>query len=399
MGAAYAGPGAGRDAAPGPVATISFGGGLPDPTLHPVGLLGEAIGEVLATEADPALQYGGAQGPPVLREWIATHESRRLGAPVDPGEITITGGAAAALANVCDTLLDPGDLVAVEAFTFPLSVRTIRATTPAVVPVPVDDHGIDPDALEDAARRAGAEGRPVRALYVIPTFHNPTGTTLPEDRRRAVVEICRSRDILIIEDDAYGELWFDEPPPPSLWSLAGGEGVVRLGSFSKILAPGLRVGWCQAPRDLVAALVATRCDMGTSPLLCRALARAGTSGGIEAHLERIRPVYAAKCRTLLEALARELPDARWVTPAGGFFVWVRLPAEVDPDRLVAAAAAEGVSFVGGHVFDAGASEDPGVSRGWGPGPSRQLRLAFSYLDPGSLTDGVRRIARAVSASR
>ncbi len=396
-GAAYAGPGAGPAsgrAASELVRPIAFTAGLPDASLLPAAELTEALGAVLERDCEPALQYGGAQGWLGLREWLASHCRDRAQVALSADHFSLTNGSAGALANVCETFLDPGDVAGVERLSFPLSVRTIRSITPRVVSIPVDAHGIDVDALEERLTELRAGGERMRLLYVIPTFQNPTGTTLPLDRRLRLVELCREHEVLIVEDDAYGELWFDEEPPPSLFSLAGGVGVVKIGTFSKIVAPGLRAGWCQAAPPVTAALVATRCDMGTSPLVLRALEHLGRSGFLDDHIARARRVYADKCGIALRALAAHCATTcRWQAPGGGFFVWVEGDEAVDPSALAAAAREEGVSFVGGHVFSADQGVGPRVA--WEPGESRSLRLAFSAVAAEEIDEGVRRLGRAI----
>jgi 2-aminoadipate transaminase len=397
-GAAYAGPGAGpAGAVPEPGQPIAFTAGLPDAELLPAAELAEALEAVLSQTAEPALQYGGAQGWLGLREWLAEHCRDRAQLPLSPEHFCLTNGSAGALANVCETFLDPGDVAGVESLSFPLSVRTIRSITPRVVSIPVDAQGIDPDALERLLVELRGSGETMRLLYVIPTFQNPTGSTLPLERRARLVELCRTHGVLIVEDDAYAELWFDQAPPPSLYSLAGGVGVVKIGTFSKIVAPGLRVGWCQAHPSVIAALVATRSDMGTSPLLLRALGSLGWSGFLEEHIARARRVYAAKCDLALRALAAHCSRfCRWSPPEGGFFIWVEAGADLDPFALAAAARDEGVSFVGGHVFSADQAMVEGPRVAWAPGDSRALRLAFSSVPAAEIGEGVRRLGRALT---
>jgi 2-aminoadipate transaminase len=399
-GAAYAGPGAGRDIPTSERPPIVFTGGLPDPSFLPAGALTAAATAVLAEETNAALQYGGAQGFEILREWLAGHWSRLDGMPLTAANYTLTNGSAGALANVCETFLDAGDVAIVEAPSFPGSIRTIRSVTPRVECVPVDDQGLDVDALEQVVASATRQGERVRLLYTIPNFQNPTGSTLTLDRRRRLIELCERHAILVAEDDAYGELGFEETPLPSLFSLAGGNGVIKLGSFSKIVAPGLRTGWCQATAPVVDALVATRCDMGSSPFVQRMLARFATSGELEDHILAVRSGYAVKCRTMLDELSRSCPDAAgWNRPTGGFFIWVTLDDSVDSSVLAAAALEAGVAFVSGRAFFAEQTVGEGPRTVWGPGESRYLRLAFSYVPAEQIAEGIRRLGSALVASR
>lgn len=399
-GAAYAGPGAGPPPAGAPTthapSPIAFAAGLPDASLLPTAALAEASASILAEEAASALQYGGAQGWVGLREWLAEHCRDSSDVALSPDHYSLTNGSAGALANVCETFLDPGDVAGVESLSFPLSVRTIRSITPRIETVPVDSEGLDVDALEETLLRLASRGERMRLLYVIPTFQNPTGTTLGLERRRRLLELCRDRDVLIVEDEAYAELWFEDEPPPSLYALSGGVGVVKIGTFSKIVAPGLRVGFCQAPPAVTAALVATRNDMGTSPLLLRVLDRLGRSGVLDEHLPHARRVYGRKCDVALEALASHCGGScSWYVPRGGFFIWIETAGKIDPSALGEAARDEGVTFVGGHVFEARQAMVEGPRPAWAPGDSHNLRLAFSSVPEGEIEEGVKRLSRAL----
>jgi 2-aminoadipate transaminase len=397
VGAAYAGPGSGADVPAGEDPPIGFVAGLPDPAVLPAGELTAAFAKVLATDTDPALQYGGAQGHPALREWLAVHWAAIDGAPGSAARFTLTNGAAGALANIADTFLDPGDVVVVEEFSFSGSVRTLLQATPRIETVPVDRDGLDPDALADLLDRLAAAGTPAKMLYTIPAYQNPTGATLAADRRRTVLDLCARHGTLIVEDEAYREVWFGTEPPPSLYAMAGGAGVIRIGTFSKILAPGLRLGWCQAADDVTGALVATRTDMGTSPLVQRAVARLARTGFLDAHIPRLRGHYAAKSAHVVRGLAAHCaPYATWQEPGGGFFAWLTLAAGTDPLALAEAAREEGVTYVSGNVFAAGGDAGATSFRRWGPGDSPHLRLAFSHVPDDEISEGVRRLGAALA---
>jgi 2-aminoadipate transaminase len=400
VGAAYAGPGAGSDVPAGDRPPVAFTAGLPDPAIHPAAELLEATATVLGADADAALQYGGAQGFGGLREWLADHWSTVDGLALTADHFSLTNGAAGALANVCDTYLDDGDVAIVEEFSFPGSVRAIRAATPRVLTVPVDDDGLDVDALAALLERLDRAGTPARMLYTIPTFQNPTGSTLGGERRTALVELCARHRTLIVEDAAYAELPFHDDLPSSLYTLAGGTNVIRIGTASKIIAPGLRVGWCQAVPEVIGALVATRPDMGTSPLMHRIVAELATSGFLDRHIATARGHYAHKSRIMLQALAQHCGDtACWRAPDGGFFVWATLTDSVDPRRLAALTAEEGVSYVGGQVFWSDAAPESTAWRNWALGESRYLRLAFSYVAENSIAEGIARLGRALRRAR
>lgn len=394
-GAAYAGPGSG----PGPAQArplIAFTSGLPDASLLPSVTLAHAAASVLETDANSALQYGGAQGWLGLRRWLSGHARDARVTELAPEHYCLANGSAGAFANICETFLDPGDIAGVESLSFPLSVRTIRSITSRIESIPVDADGVVVDALEERLVELAARGERMRLFYTIPTFHNPTGSLLTLERRLQLVELCRNYGVLLVEDDAYGELWFRDEPPSSLYALAGGEGVIKIGTFSKVLAPGLRVGWCQAPPPVIAALVATRWDMGTSPLLLRMVERLGVSGFLDDHIARVRGVYAHKSELMQQALSVQCGGlCQWNSPAGGFFIWVCAAKELDPLVLGEAAGEEGVTFVGGHVFAAEQAGIDGPRPAWGPGGSHHLRLAFSYVPEDEILEGVRRLGRAM----
>lgn len=397
-GAAYAGPGSGpaSGAGVGSAPPIAFTAGLPDASMLPAEALAAATQAVLAEAPWAALQYGGAQGWVGLREWLAGHCEHMAGVALSADHFALANGSAGALANVCETFLDPGDVAGVESLSFPLSVRTIRAITPRIESIPVDAHGLDVGALEQRLAELDSRHERMRLLYVIPTFHNPTGSTMVLERRRRLAEVCREREILIVEDVAYAELWFREEPPPSLYELCDGVGVVQIGTFSKILAPGLRAGWCQAAPPVVAALVATRCDMGISPLVLHVLERLGRDGFIDEHVGAARAFYAEKCDLTLRSLSTHCAAwSHWTPPDGGFFAWIELGPGVDPVALVDTAREEGVSFVGGHVFAAEQALLEGPRLAWGPGDAGSFRLAFSSVAADEIEEGLRRLGRAL----
>jgi 2-aminoadipate transaminase len=398
-GAAYAGPGSGNDVAQAERPPIAFTGGLPDPALLPADALAASTAAVLATDHNAALQYGGGQGWEGLREWLASHWGALDGVELSPTHFMLANGSAGALASVCETFLDEGDVVGVERPSFPLSIRAIRQVTPRIESIPVDDDGVDVDVLADRLAALERAGQRMRLLYLIPSFHNPTGSTLTLERRTRVIELCHRYGVLVVEDDAYRELYFEEAPPPSLYALAGGEGVLKLGTFSKVVAPGVRVGWCQASPRLIEPLVATRTDMGTSPLLIRVLAHYAGTGALEPHIAGLRTAYARKCAAMLSALEGSCAGlATWNHPIGGFFVWVTLDDAVDPLLLVETAREEAVTFVGGHLFTNEHTKGEGPRTRWGPGDSKYLRLAFSYVASDEIAEGIDRLGRAIKSA-
>ena len=382
--------GAGASATPPPVPPIALTGGIPDPDSLPIDELTEVSRRVLAREGRLALQYGGPQGFLGLREWVAGRLSALDGVPLGPENVAVTNGSAGALANVCETLLDEGDAVLIEAPTYPGAVRVMRALGARPVPVPLDGEGIRPDALEETLADLGKQRLRAKLLYTIPNFHNPSGVTASGQRRRQVLELTRRHGVWIVEDDAYGDIRLHGEPVPSYFALAGGQGVFRVGTFSKTLATGLRVGWVAAGPATVDALVRLRFDMGTTPWLQRVVTEYAASGLLNRHLPRVLDIYRRKRDLMLGDLARHCASfARWEVPSGGFFLWLRLDPRLDATALAEAAAQEGVASVPGDAFfPAGGAED-GTGRGF-------IRLAYSFVAEADIPEAIARLGRAMA---
>jgi DNA-binding transcriptional MocR family regulator len=256
----------------------------------------------------------------------------------------------------------------------------------------MDEDGALPDALEEKLRDLAAQGQRTKLLYLIPNFHNPTGACMPVDRRRRILDLCEQHNILIVEDDAYGELRFDETQPPSLYSMARGRGVIKAGSFSKIIAPGMRVGWCLASPPIITALLATRFDMGQSPVINRMIYEYAKDGALDDHIVAQRAVYRQKRDVMMNELAERCSHlATWSEPHGGFFAWLRLHESIDPQRLQQTVREEGVIPVFGPSFFV--PNTPGAE------PDRYVRLAYSYTAEDQIAEGIRRLARAIERAR
>jgi 2-aminoadipate transaminase len=376
--------GAGATAAPPPVPPIALTGGVPDPETLPFEDLAEAAQTVLEREGRLALQYGGPQGFLALREWLADRVGRVDGLSLGPENITITNGSAGALANVCETFLDPGDAVIAEAPSYPGAMRAIRAQDARLETAPVDGEGLRPDALGETLEALTREGARPKLLYTIPNFHNPTGATLSVERRRAVLEIARRHRLLIVEDDAYGEIRFEGERVPSFFALSGGDGVLRVGTFSKTLATGLRVGWVAAAQEATDFLVRMRFDMGTSPWIQRLVAEYVSRGLLDRHVPQVVEVYRRKRDAMAAALAEHCaPYVRWRLPSGGFFLWLEMDRRVQPEALREAAVEEGVAYVSGDAFFVDRSG------------SQFTRLAYSFVAEQEIEEAIRRLGRAL----
>jgi len=365
---------------------IELAFGEPDPALFPAAQIAAACEAVLADGGGEALPYGANAGPAALRRLLVERIAALEGRTVELDQVLITGGNSQALDQALTLFCDPGDVVIVELPTYSLALGILRDHPVHVEAVALDAQGLDVDAFAAKLDEFRHAGRSVRALYTVPTFHNPTGVCLSAERRRRLVELCTERDVLILEDDVYRELWYDEPSPPSLWSLAPAGTVLRLGSFAKTLAPGLRVGWVDGTAEQIEKIAACGLnDSGgcVSQFAACAVARFVEDGAYDPQVERLRRVYGERRDALVAALAEHLPaECSFTVPGGGFFVWVTLPGSAPGQEVLPLAEERGVSFV------------PAV-RSHLDGGDRGLRLAFTMYEPEQLAEGARRLGEAV----
>ena len=363
---------------------IPLGGGVPDAPTIPSEELRDALNAVLDEEADDAMVYGGWLGFEGLREAMANRQNRIDGLDLDPGNFIIHNGSSAAMDNVVRTFVSAGDVVITEGPSFAGFVETIQACQAEIIEVPVDDDGISLEAVASVIAEAEAAGKTVKMVYTIPDYHNPTGVTMSESRRRALLELCADRRVMVVEDGTYSELYFDGPPPPSMYTLSDGYGVMRVGTFSKVAATGLRIGWVQARHELISALTKVRYDMGGSPILMRAMARYLNSGHLESHVEEMRELYALKCNTLCDSLEEHCGSyVRFNRPTGGFFLWLEC-IDAPASEVRVAAAEEGLILQGGLLF----FHKPEEAR------DSYLRLAFSSASVDQLREVGPRLAAA-----
>ena len=360
---------------------ISFAGGLPAPELFDASGLRAAFAAVLSgPAAGRALQYSTTEGDPALRSALAARLTDR-GLATTAEQLLVTSGSQQALTLVATVLLEPGDVVLVEEPSYLAALQAFQLAGAEVVPVPCDDHGLDPDAVAALAARHGA-----RLLYTVPTFQNPTGRTLPLARRTALVEVAARAGLWVIEDDPYGELRYAGEPEPALASLPGAEDrVLALSTLSKVAAPGLRIGWVRAPETLRRPLTVAKqaADLHSSTVDQAAAARWLAVVDLEAHLRVLREAYGARRDALLGGLAAALPPGSVHNrPEGGMFVWARLPDGWDADRLLRRALERDVAFVPGAPFFAG------------PPDRATLRLSFTAHPPAEIAEGLRRLRAA-----
>ncbi len=379
------GPAVWAAAAPDRGPVISFSGGLPDIPSLPGELLVRATKWVVENDEKEALEYNGTFGPRPLREAIAERSSAIEGIPVSVDQVMVVSGSAHGIGVMCETLLDPGDAVLVESPNFPGSMRTIRSFGAVQIPVPMDELGMRVDLLEEEMKKLADQGKRAKFLYCIPTHQNPAGCTLPLDRRERIVELAREYNTFVLEDDAYGELWFERTPPPSLFALSGGDHAVKISSFSKILATGLRLGWTMGPVSLTARMAALRYDMGSSSFLGRVVARAMRSGELDDHIRELRRIYLKKLERVEDGIRRYCADyCTYTRPDGGFFLWLMLRPGMHSRDVQMAANARNVIIGQGPQFFA-----DGVA-------TNHLRLAFSYVAMEDIEEGMHRLGEAMA---
>jgi 2-aminoadipate transaminase len=359
---------------------LSFAGGLPAPEAFPVEAIARAHEEVLAREGRAALQYGTTEGYGPLREWIAARmRSRGMSAAAD--QVLITNGSQQGIDLVAKITLDPGDTVVVENPSYLAALQVFEGYEANIATVGSDDEGMRVDQLERCIQRSGA-----RLVYLVPTFQNPKGTTLSLARRHELARIARQTGVLVLEDDPYSELRYAGEPLPPVAALDPRAPVVYLSTFSKTLAPGLRIGWAAGAPEIVRALTVAKqaADLHTNTLAQRAVGHLLQSFDYEGHLARIRALYGERCRAMLGALASSFPSGtRWTHPDGGLFLWVGLPG-IDAEELLVDAVREKVAFVPGAPFFARAKD------------RSFLRLNFSNRPPAAIADGIARLGAAAA---
>ncbi|MFI6514528.1 PLP-dependent aminotransferase family protein [Spirillospora sp. NPDC050679] len=363
---------------------VSLAGGMPYVSALPLDEVGRMVGDLVARNGAEVLQYASAQGDPVLRERICEVMSLE-GIAASADDVVVTVGAQQGLDLVTRIFVDPGDVVLAEAPSYVGALGTFASYQADVVHVPLDEGGLIPSALRETLERLRREGRTVKFLYTVPTFQNPAGVTLTAARRAQVLEIAAEYDVLVIEDNPYGLLGFDGDPMRAL-RADDAERVIYLGSFSKTIASGLRVGWVLAPHAVRAKLVlaaesAILCPSSFSQLAVREYL---TTQPWREQIKDFRELYRERRDAMLEALESFMPEGcTWTRPAGGFFVWLTLPEGLDAKAMAPRALAERVAYVPGTGFYA-----DGDGR-------RHMRISYCYPEPHRIREGVRRLAGVV----
>jgi 2-aminoadipate transaminase len=375
---------------------ISLAGGLPDTSTFPPELYAELMTDVSHESTARALQYGPTEGMAATTKCIVEVMAAE-GTAIDPADVIVTTGGQQVIDLVCKTLIDPGDVIVTEAPTYPGAIPTFSAYEAAVEQIEIDSEGMPIDRLEETLDRLHAEGRRPKFIYTIPNFQNPGGATMSLARRRRLVEVARERELLVLEDNPYGLLRYEGESLPTLYSLdaqavgreAASDLVIYLGTFSKILSPGLRLGWAVAPRPVLDKLNLGKqgSDLCSSPVTQMFVAAYFHHGGWLHYVETLRDLYRTRRDAMIEALEEHFGDsATWTHPEGGLFIWVTLDERIDTTDLLAQARTnEGVAFVPGRAAymyaQSGASS---------------MRLNFAGIPEPQIKEGIRRIGKAIS---
>jgi 2-aminoadipate transaminase len=364
---------------------ISLAGGLPDTSTFPAEDFAALMAHVAVDSSAAALQYGPTEGLDPLKECIVKVMAAE-DMEVEPSDLLVTTGGQQVIDLVCKTLIDPGDVVVAEAPTYPGAVPVFVSYQADVVQIEMDEHGMRTDVLRAELERLDREGRVPKFIYTVPSFQNPAGVTLALERRRELVRIAHERELLVLEDNPYSLLRYEGQPLPTLYHLDGGEFVIYLGTFSKILSPGLRLGWAAAPRPVLDKLNLGKggADLCSSTLSQQFVVTYFAERDWRTYLRSLVELYRRRRDVMLDALAEHFPpEASWTRPGGGLFIWARLPEFIDTTDLLARALRDNVAFVPGraaYLDGRGGSE---------------MRLNFSGVSDDDIREGIRRIGKVV----
>jgi DNA-binding transcriptional MocR family regulator len=363
---------------------VSLAGGMPNLSAIPMDMMAGIVEKLIREDGQEALQYGSGQGHPQLREQICDVMALE-GIKANPNDVLVTTGSQQALDLISRIFIDPGDVVLVEAPSYVGALGTFAQYEASVVHVEMDQNGLIPEALRQAIKTLRYQGRRIKFLYLIPNYQNPAGVLLPADRRTEILDICRSEKIFIVEDNPYGLLGFDRPSPNAM-RAEDSENVIYLGSFSKTIVPGFRIGWALVPQSLKEKLVIA----SESSILCpsnfsqMAIASYLANQPWREQIASFCALYKVRRDAMLSALDAYFPKAAtWTKPAGGFYVWVTLPPEIDTKAMVPKAIAAKVAYVPGTAF---------YADGFG---SWSLRLSYCYPSPERITQGVMALSKVV----
>ncbi len=364
---------------------ISFAGGLPDPLAFPVDHVREIVNNLLDEKDGQILQYGTTEGVNELRKAIADRMNKN-GMDITYKNVLITAGSQQALDLISKTFLDPGDMVIVGAPTYLGGTNAFKSYGAVMEGIPLDEDGIDPELLAAKLHLLQMHGKHPELLYLIPNFQNPAGVTITEERRHEILEIAREYDMIVIEDSPYSDLRYSGEKVPSMKSMDTDGRVIYLGTFSKILAPGFRVAWCIAEKDLLNKLTIVKqaTDLCTNTFGQYIAAEYVTRGYLDEHVEKIKAIYMNKRDKMLAAMEKYFPtEAKWTKPDGGMFIWVTLPDYIDTKEMFPRAIENNVAYVNGAAFFADHSG------------KNTMRLNFSYATDEQIGIGIKRLADTI----
>ena len=373
--------------------TISLLLGHPDPATLLTPEMRNAMQRVISSpQAYTALQYGPEQGTQSLINFLVEKINREQGLSVQPANLMLVAGATHAIDMLTRLYARPGEVVLVEAPTYVDAIHIFRDHQVELYAIPTDEDGLIPSELEKQLALLHSSGKFPRILYTIPNFHNPTGCTLPEERRSEIIGLAGHYGFLIVEDDVYRDLSFEGAAPASFYALAHGDQVLSIGSFSKTLAPGLRLGWLLGSADAIQRCIdcgTTQMGGGANPFAAQIVAEYCRSGYWDAHISHLRSLYKMRRNGALSALSQYMPsDVRWTHPAGGFFIWLSLPETVFAQDVKRMALQEGVLLAAGEGFFVHPSDG-----------QHNLRLAYSCATPGDIETGIRTLAQVIQRAR
>ncbi len=364
---------------------ISFAGGLPNPEAFPTKVTNEIVNELLDEMPEKVLQYGSTEGIPPLREALA-ERMRKRGMDVGSDHVLITHGSQQALDLISKVLLNPGDTIVVGSPTYLGATGAFRAFQANIKTVPVKEDGMDMDALDAKIEELEQRGEKPKFIYVVPTFQNPSGATMPGNKRKRLLEVASKYDVLIVEDSPYSLLRYEGEEQPHLISMDDEDRVVRLQTFSKILAPGFRIAWCVGPTELIDKMVIAKqaTDLCTNPFGQYVAYKYIANGFIDEHINYIKELYDSKRLTMLEAMKEHFPkEAKWNRPEGGMFIWVKLPEYIDTREMFERAIQENVAYVVGDAFYVG------------DGGKNTMRVNFSHSSEEEIKEGIMKLGKVI----
>ncbi|BAD84375.1 multiple substrate aminotransferase [Thermococcus kodakarensis KOD1] len=365
---------------------ISLAGGLPAPETFPVDIIKEITMEVLSKHADKALQYGTTKGFTPLRLALARWMEKRYGIPMSKVEVMIVAGSQQALDLIGRVFIDPGDIVVVEAPTYLAALNAFKFYDPEFISIPLDDDGMKVDVLEEKLKKLKAEGKRIKFVYTVSTFQNPAGVTMSLERRKHLIELANEYDFLIVEDNPYSELRYSGEPIPPIKHFDDEGRVIYLGTFSKIFAPGFRLGWVSAHPHFIRKMEIAKqaVDLCANPFGQVIAWKYVEDGHLDRHIPRVIEFYKPRRDAMLEALEEYMPEGvRWTKPDGGMFIWVTLPEGIDTKLMMEKAVAKGVAYVPGEAFFAHREV------------KNTMRLNFTYVPEEKIREGVRRLAEVI----